>query len=105
MDCSLREPGEPLDLPQTPPMRKVRRKKDPKRRGEIMEDPLKSHHNDPQMCSLEQTGDPTLQDILHAITASRETLESKIDSLAMDMTILRNDKRHLAKGSTRRRSC
>ncbi|KAJ1095557.1 hypothetical protein NDU88_000719 [Pleurodeles waltl] len=40
--------------------------------------------------------DPTLQDILQAITASREILERKIDALATDLTILRDDHRRLS---------
>ncbi|KAJ1096536.1 hypothetical protein NDU88_001672 [Pleurodeles waltl] len=40
--------------------------------------------------------DPTLQDILQAITASRVALEGKIDALATDLTVLRDDHRRLA---------
>ncbi|KAJ1207874.1 hypothetical protein NDU88_003264 [Pleurodeles waltl] len=42
-----------------------------------------------------QARDPTLQDILQAITASCEVLGGKIDALATDLTILRDDHRRL----------
>ncbi|KAJ1176140.1 hypothetical protein NDU88_001423 [Pleurodeles waltl] len=35
--------------------------------------------------------DPTLQDVLQAITASLVALEGKIDALATDLTVLRDD--------------
>ncbi|KAJ1174970.1 hypothetical protein NDU88_000261 [Pleurodeles waltl] len=46
--------------------------------------------------SREGRDDPTLQDVLQAITASRVALEGKIDALAMDLTVLRDDHRRLA---------
>ncbi|KAJ1104621.1 hypothetical protein NDU88_002031 [Pleurodeles waltl] len=39
---------------------------------------------------------PTLRDILQAITATREALETKIDTLATDLGLLRDDHRRLA---------
>ncbi|KAJ1217796.1 hypothetical protein NDU88_005384 [Pleurodeles waltl] len=44
---------------------------------------------------MEKTGDPTLQEFLQAITASHDVLEGKIDALATDLTILRDDHHHL----------
>ncbi|KAJ1191009.1 hypothetical protein NDU88_000326 [Pleurodeles waltl] len=44
----------------------------------------------------EKCGDPTLQDVLQAVTASRGALEGKIDALATDLTVLRDDHRRLA---------
>ncbi|KAJ1193654.1 hypothetical protein NDU88_002950 [Pleurodeles waltl] len=41
-------------------------------------------------------GDPTLQDMLQAITASHVALEGKIDALATDLTVLRDDHHRLA---------
>ncbi|KAJ1152303.1 hypothetical protein NDU88_005078 [Pleurodeles waltl] len=41
-------------------------------------------------------GEPSLGDILQAITSSREILESKIDTLATDLGLLREDQRCLA---------
>ncbi|KAJ1163350.1 hypothetical protein NDU88_003809 [Pleurodeles waltl] len=35
--------------------------------------------------------DPPLQDVLQAMTASRVALEGKIDALATDLTVLRDD--------------
>ncbi|KAJ1188529.1 hypothetical protein NDU88_005290 [Pleurodeles waltl] len=46
--------------------------------------------------SGEGRADPTLQDVLQAITASRVALEGKIDALATDLTVLRDDHRRLA---------
>ena len=43
---------------------------------------------------------PTLADIMQAITASREALETKIDTLATDMGILRDDHRRLSERVT-----
>ncbi|KAJ1139587.1 hypothetical protein NDU88_005956 [Pleurodeles waltl] len=45
---------------------------------------------------VEKTGDPTLQGVLQAITVSREALEGKLDALATDLTILRDDHCRLA---------
>ncbi|KAJ1170946.1 hypothetical protein NDU88_002817 [Pleurodeles waltl] len=44
----------------------------------------------------EQEGDPMQQDVLRAITASRVALEGKIDALATELTVLRDDHRRLA---------
>ncbi|KAJ1180949.1 hypothetical protein NDU88_006160 [Pleurodeles waltl] len=44
-----------------------------------------------------KSGDPTLQDVLRAITASREALEGKIDALAMYLAVLRDDHCRMAK--------
>ncbi|KAJ1155861.1 hypothetical protein NDU88_008586 [Pleurodeles waltl] len=44
----------------------------------------------------EKSGDPMLQDVLRAITAARVALEGKIDALATDLTVLRDDHRRLA---------
>ncbi|KAJ1192223.1 hypothetical protein NDU88_001535, partial [Pleurodeles waltl] len=41
--------------------------------------------------SGEGRDDPTLQDVLQAIAASRVALEGKIDALATDLTVLRDD--------------
>ncbi|KAJ1101453.1 hypothetical protein NDU88_006521 [Pleurodeles waltl] len=46
--------------------------------------------------SREGRDDPTLQDVLQAITASRVALEGKIDALATDLTVLQDDHRRLA---------
>ncbi|KAJ1217069.1 hypothetical protein NDU88_004664 [Pleurodeles waltl] len=46
--------------------------------------------------SREGRDDPTLQDVLQAIMASCVALEGKIDALASDLTVLRDDHRHLA---------
>ncbi|KAJ1156430.1 hypothetical protein NDU88_009149 [Pleurodeles waltl] len=45
-------------------------------------------------------GDPTLQDVLLAISASRVTLEGKIDALASDLMVLMDDHRRLAEKVT-----
>ncbi|KAJ1159918.1 hypothetical protein NDU88_000422 [Pleurodeles waltl] len=42
----------------------------------------------------------TLQDILQAITASREALKTKTDTLATDVGILREDQKQLAERVT-----
>ncbi|KAJ1121997.1 hypothetical protein NDU88_000503 [Pleurodeles waltl] len=44
----------------------------------------------------EMSWDPTLQDILLAITASQVVLEGKIDALATDLMVRRDDYRRLA---------
>ncbi|KAJ1187086.1 hypothetical protein NDU88_003865 [Pleurodeles waltl] len=44
--------------------------------------------------------EPTLQDVMHAITASRTALKEKIDSLASDFSVLRDDHRRLAERVT-----
>ncbi|KAJ1190971.1 hypothetical protein NDU88_000288 [Pleurodeles waltl] len=44
--------------------------------------------------------EPTLQDVMQAITASRTALEEKIDSLASDFSVLRDDHRRLAERVT-----
>ncbi|KAJ1148725.1 hypothetical protein NDU88_001553 [Pleurodeles waltl] len=44
--------------------------------------------------------EPTLQDVMQAITASRTALEEKIDSLALDFSVLRDDHRRLAERMT-----
>ena len=44
----------------------------------------------------EKSEGPSLTDIMQAINASREALESKIDTLATDMGLLRDDHRKLA---------
>ncbi|KAJ1155359.1 hypothetical protein NDU88_008089 [Pleurodeles waltl] len=52
-------------------------------------------------CNLEPVieGPPTsrsLQDILHAITTSREALEMKTNTLGADLGVLKGDRRQLA---------
>ncbi|KAJ1154163.1 hypothetical protein NDU88_006917 [Pleurodeles waltl] len=42
------------------------------------------------------TESPSLGDIMQAITSSRESLEHKIDTLALDLGLLREDQRRLA---------
>ncbi|KAJ1129925.1 hypothetical protein NDU88_008285 [Pleurodeles waltl] len=44
--------------------------------------------------------EPTLNDVMQAITASRTALEEKIDSLASDFSVLRDDHRRLAERVT-----
>ena len=55
---------------------------------------------DSEMTQTEKNGGPSLTDIMQAITASREALETKIDTLATDMGLLRDDHRRLAERVT-----
>lgn len=48
------------------------------------------------LTQMEHSGNPTLQDILQAITSSSERLEGKIDSLSLDMGLLQDDLKKLA---------
>ncbi|KAJ1131664.1 hypothetical protein NDU88_009999 [Pleurodeles waltl] len=52
--------------------------------------------------SREGRDDPTLQDVLQAITASRVALEGKIDALATDLTNPEHERRRGAKSNTTR---
>ncbi|KAJ1144598.1 hypothetical protein NDU88_010896 [Pleurodeles waltl] len=77
-------------------MGKVGRRRDMEQKGgsstEAQADP-----SDPRNGASGEGGDdPTLQDVLQAITASRVALEGKIDALATDLTVLRDDHRRLA---------
>ncbi|KAJ1092732.1 hypothetical protein NDU88_005842 [Pleurodeles waltl] len=49
---------------------------------------------------VERGGDPTLQDVLLAISAFRVALEGKIDARASDFTVLRDDHRRQAEKVT-----
>ncbi|KAJ1109410.1 hypothetical protein NDU88_006771 [Pleurodeles waltl] len=55
------------------------------------EDPRKSAPGE-----RKESDEPTLQDVMQAIITSRVALEGKIDSLASDLTVLRDDHCRLA---------
>ncbi|KAJ1136989.1 hypothetical protein NDU88_003402 [Pleurodeles waltl] len=76
-------------------MGKVGRRRDMEQKGGPLAEAL-ADPPDPRT-SGEGRGDPTLQDVLQAITASCVTWEGKIDALATDLTVLRDDHRRLAK--------
>ncbi|KAJ1161527.1 hypothetical protein NDU88_002012 [Pleurodeles waltl] len=70
---------------------KIGRRRNPEVREETMDVPPARHQEDLQPQTKEQTGDPTLHDILQTITGSWEALESKTVSLETNMTILRDN--------------
>ncbi|KAJ1082383.1 hypothetical protein NDU88_002551 [Pleurodeles waltl] len=78
-------------------MGKIGRKKDTEQKDGAAADAMVGPRVTKNTLPVEKTRDPTLQDVLQAITASCEALEWKMYALATDYTILRDDHRHLAK--------
>ncbi|KAJ1166190.1 hypothetical protein NDU88_006598 [Pleurodeles waltl] len=78
-------------------MGKVDCKKDPEVEDDTTVNAMAGPQGTKNTHPVEGNGDPTLQDILQAITASHEVLEGKIDALATDLNVLRDDHRCLAK--------
>ncbi|KAJ1155696.1 hypothetical protein NDU88_008425 [Pleurodeles waltl] len=77
-------------------MGKVGRRRDMEQKGGPSVEALADPPDPRNGASGEGRGVPTLQDVLQAITASRVALEGKIDALATDLTVLRDDHRRLA---------
>ncbi|KAJ1126919.1 hypothetical protein NDU88_005325 [Pleurodeles waltl] len=67
------------------------RRRDPDAREEFATDPLTAQQKNIQPGKIKNSGDPTSEDILQAITACRETLESEINAMETDMVILWDD--------------
>ncbi|KAJ1152211.1 hypothetical protein NDU88_004988 [Pleurodeles waltl] len=81
-------------------MGRTGRKRDGEQRSENCMEEMTDRPGSKNTSSEEQSGDPTLQDVLRAITASRVALEGKIDALATDLTVLRDDHHRFAEKVT-----
>ncbi|KAJ1119370.1 hypothetical protein NDU88_007556 [Pleurodeles waltl] len=77
-------------------MGKTGRQKDAEQKNGASAEALAGLRGTKNTLPEENNGDPTLQDVLQAITASGKALEGKTDALASDFTVLRDDHRHLA---------
>ncbi|KAJ1160503.1 hypothetical protein NDU88_001005 [Pleurodeles waltl] len=81
-------------------MGKIRCKKGVEAKDESIVSPWPGSQVTNRTHLMEKMGDPTLQEILQAITASREVLEGNIDAFAADLIILSDDHRRLGEKLT-----
>ncbi|KAJ1203287.1 hypothetical protein NDU88_007075 [Pleurodeles waltl] len=77
-------------------MGRIGRKRDMEQRSGTCAEEMTDRPGPKNTSPEDQSGDPTLQDVLRAITASRVALEGKIYALVTDLTVLRDDHRRLA---------
>ncbi|KAJ1215943.1 hypothetical protein NDU88_003549 [Pleurodeles waltl] len=77
-------------------MGRTGRKRDVEQRSGTYAEEMEDRPGPKNTSPEEKSRDPMLQDVLWAITVSRVALEGKIDALATDLTVLRDNHRRLA---------